>query len=68
MIVVVMILMGTWMTERYLSDVCKNVTSLGQTPADHPMQMDCHICSKRRGREGKTTTYKCNIPMCVTVA
>ena len=50
---------GTWMTERCLSDVSKNVTFLGQTPANHPMQMDCHICSKRRGRERKTTTYKC---------
>ena len=25
-------------------------TTIGRTPADRPMQMDCHVCSKRRGR------------------
>ena len=45
-------------------------TTIGRTPADRPMQMDCHVCSKRRGRGRKTTTYKCkecNIPVCCSL-
>ena len=43
-------------------------TTIGRSQSDRPMQMDCHVCSKRRGRGRKTTTYKCkecNLPMCV---
>ena len=38
-------------------------TTIGRTKSDRPMQNDCHVCSKRRGRGRKTTTYKCNLPM-----
>ena len=43
-------------------------TNIGRTQSDRPIQMDCHVCSRRRGRGRKTTTYKCrecNLPMCV---
>ena len=42
--------------------------NIGRTQSDRPIQMDCHVCSRRRGRGRKTTTYKCrecNLPMCV---
>ena len=43
-------------------------SAIGRTAADRPIQLDCHVCSKRRGRGRKTTTYKCkecSLPMCV---
>ena len=43
-------------------------TSLGKTQAGRPMQQDCAVCSRKRGRGRKTTTFKCrecNLPMCV---
>ena len=42
--------------------------SLGKTPAGRPMQQDCSICSRKKGRGRKTTTYKCrecDLPMCI---
>ena len=49
------------LTERHFQ------VSLGRSEAGRPIQ-DCTVCSKRRGRGRKTTTYKCrecNLPMCV---
>ena len=50
------------LTERHFQ------VSLGRSEAGRPIQKDCTVCSKRRGRGRKTTTYKCrecNLPMCV---
>ena len=42
--------------------------SLGRTPGGRVRQLDCTVCSGRRGRGRKTTTYKCrecDQPMCI---
>ena len=39
------------------------------TPAGKKRQTDCTVCSKKKGRGRKTTTYmckQCNLPMCIT--
>ena len=39
------------------------------TAAGRPSQPDCIVCSRKKGRGRKTTTFKCkqcNLPMCVT--
>lgn len=41
---------------------------LGKTAAGKQIQQDCTVCSKRKGRGRKTTTYcckQCQLPMCV---
>jgi len=43
-------------------------TTIGRNEVGRPIQQDCTVCSHRRGRGRKTTTYKCrecNLPMCV---
>ena len=50
------------LTERHF------VTTLGRNEAGRPIQQDCSICSRKKGRGRKMTTYKCrecNLPMCV---
>ncbi len=47
---------------------CHFPTTLGKNEAGRPLQRDCFICSRKKGRGRKTTTYKCrqcDIPMCV---
>ena len=42
--------------------------SLGRNEAGRPIQLNCSVCSNKRGRGRKTTTYKCeecSLPMCV---
>ena len=42
--------------------------SLGKSPAGWLVQRDCSVCSKKKGRKRKTTTYKCrecDLPMCI---
>lgn len=41
---------------------------LEKSPAGHQLQRDCGVCSKRKGRGRKTTTFcckQCDIPLCV---
>ena len=50
------------LTERHF------VESLGRNSAGRPVQHDCAVCSRKKGRSRKTTTYKCrecNLPMCI---
>ena len=50
------------LTERHF------LASLGRNDAGCPIQQDCVVCSKRKGKGRKTTTYQCrecNLPMCV---
>ena len=42
---------------------------LGKTSAGRPLQHDCSVCSRKKGRGRKTTTYKCrqcDLPMCIS--
>ena len=42
--------------------------SISTTEAGRPRQQDCSVCSRKRERGRKTTTYKCreiNLPMCI---
>ena len=44
------------------------LATLGHNQAGRPIQEDCSVCSKRKGRERKTSTCmcrECNLPMCV---
>ena len=42
--------------------------SLGKSPAGWLVQHECSVCSRRKERQRKTTTYKCReciLPMCI---
>ncbi len=43
-------------------------SSIGHNEAGRPVQKDCAVCSKRKGRGRKTSTYmcrECSLPMCI---
>jgi len=43
-------------------------TNTGRNEVGRPIQQDCFVCSRKRGRGRKMTTYKCqqcNLPMCI---
>ena len=42
--------------------------TVGKSSAGRPLQRDCSVCSRKKGRGRKTTTYKCrecDLPMCI---
>ena len=52
----------TRLTERHFPD------NLPQTPSRKKGQTECTVCSKKKGRGRKTTTYmckQCKLPMCI---